>query len=478
MNAVKLTFGVALLAAAAGGGCAAVPRDAGFADVQAVVAERTGHHVRWNQGTGADASVDASVREMLQGTLTVDQAVQIALLNNRALQATYEDLMLAQADLVSAGLLSNPVFDAEVRIHEAGGGTGFELALVQDFIDLLYIPLRKKVAASAFEAAKLRVAGQVLDLAAAVRAAFHTLQGSQQTLDMRRQVVAATGASYDLARRLRAAGNISDLEVANEQALAEQSKLELRAAEAEVAQDRERLNRLMGLWGPVSASWSVSDRLPDPPQDEVAAEGLERTAVERSLDLGAARRGVEAAARSLGVAAPFGLLPEAEAGVGAEHEAEGGWGVGPAVSIPIPLFDQGQPGVAAARAELRRARQLYVALAVDVRSRARAARDAVIAARDQADYYRRVVLPLRQRIVEQTQLQYNAMQLGTFQLLTAKQQQIEAGTAYIRALQAYWLARIQLDQILSGRLPQGDAGAGGAAAPTSSMAPADGRGGH
>jgi outer membrane protein, heavy metal efflux system len=477
MNAVKLTFAVALLAAAAGAGCATVPQGAGFGDVQAVVAERAGHRVHWNQGTSSDAAVEASIREMLQGTLTADQAVQIALLNNRSLQATYEDLMVAQADLVSAGLLSNPVFDAEVRFHEAGGGTGFELALVQDFVDLLYIPLRKKVAASAFEAAKLRVAGQVLDLAADVRAAFHTLQASQQMLDMRRQVVAATGASYDLARRLRAAGNINELDLANEQALAEQSKLDLRSAEAEVAQDRERLNRLLGLWGPASASWSVPTRLPDPSGDEVAAAGLERTAVERSLDLGAARRGVEAAARSLGVAASFGLLPEAEVGVSAEHEAEGGWGVGPAVSIPIPLFNQGQPGVAAARAELRRARQQYVALAVEVRSRVRAAWDAVTAAREQVDYHRKVVLPLRQRIVEQTQLQYNAMQVGPFQLLTARQQQIDAGAAYIRALQAYWLARIQLDQILSGRLPQSEAAAGSAPGPSSST-PADGRGGH
>ena len=476
MRFITLTRFVTLVAvAAAVGGCASVPRDAGFDDVARTVADRTGSRVHWDRGSSSDAAVTQSVQGLLREELTADEAVQVALLNNRRLQATYEDLMVAQADLVSAGLLRNPVFDAEVRFPEGGGPAGLEMAVVQDFIDLFYIPLRKRQAGAAFEAAKLRVAGEVIDLAADVRAAFHTLQAAQQTLEMRRQVVTATGASYDLARRLRAAGNNSELDLANEQALHEQSKLDLRAAEADVVQNREALNRLMGLWGEASASWTAAARLPELPAEEVPLDALERRAVERSLDLQAARRDVQVAARTAGMSAPLGLLPEAEVGAVAEREPGGEWAAGPVFALPIPLFNQGQPAVAAARANLRRARQNYAALAVDVRSRARAARDALVAAREQAEYHRTVVLPLRQKIVEQTLLQYNAMQIGPFQLLTAKQQQIEAGASYIRTLRAYWLARAQLDQILQGRLPSSAAAAD---EPTPSSAPAEGRGGH
>ena len=464
-------------AAATVGGCASVPREAGFSDVQRVVADRTGKRVHWNQGTSADAAVADSLRTLLQKELTAEDAVQIALLNNRNLQAIYEELMVAQADLVSAGLLRNPLFEAEVRINEGGGGVGSEFAVVQDFIDILYIPMRKRLAEAAFEAAKLRVAGQVVDLAGEVRAAFITLQASQQTLEMRRQVVTATEASYDVARRLRAAGNITELELANEQALAEQGRLDLRAAELEVLQGRERLNVLMGLWGPAAVGWTAAVRLPEPPAEDPPAAGLEGRAIDRSLDLQAARLEVEAAARSARLAAPFGFLPEAEAGIAAEREPEGEWAVGPAISLPIPLWSQGQPQVAAARAGLRAARQRHTALAVEIRSRVRAARDALAAARDQAEYYRRVILPLRQRIVEETQLQYNAMQIGPIQLLLARQQQIDAGAGYIRSLRTYWLARAGLDQILSGRLPGFDAAAG-ATAESSAPAPPAGGGAH
>jgi cobalt-zinc-cadmium efflux system outer membrane protein len=456
------------------GGCVSVAPRASFEPVQRTVAERTGQRVYWDQGTDADAAVAKSVEAMLQRELTADAAVQVALLNNRRVQAAYEDLAVAQADLVAAGLLRNPVFDAQVRFSTAGGGTGVEMTLVQDFIDLLYIPLRKRTSAASLEAAKLRVAGEVIGLAGEARAAFCTFQASSQMLDVRRQIVQATEASYEVARRLREAGNTSELDLLNEQALYEQSKLELRAAEADVARDRERLNRLMGLWGPASASWTVAARLPDLPPDEPPAEGLERRAVEQSLELAAAHHRVEEAARALGLSTPQGLLPEAQLGASAERDVSGGWAVGPAFTLPIPLFNQGQPARAAAGAELRRTRQQYAALAVDVRSRTRAARDALAAAREQAEYYRTVVLPLRGRILEQTQLFYNAMQVGPTQLLAAKQQQIDAGAAYVRALRAYWLARTQLDQLLAGHMPASDIDTN---SELSSSTPASGRGG-
>lgn len=449
------TTAVAVLAAIASaplaGGCASVPREAGFNDVSAMVANRTGKRVAWNQGTAADAAVTAQVQSLLEEQLTVEEAVQVALLNNRELQAVYEDLMVAQADLVQAGLLSNPVFDTEIRFFDEGVSS--ESSIVMNFLDIFYIPLRQRIAGAQFEATKRRVAGAVLDLAGEVYFAFYELQGSQQSVEMRRQVVLATEASAEVAQRMHEAGNITDLDLANERVLYEQSKVNLSAAEEQVVQVRERLNELMGLWG-AQTQWQVATRLPDPSPEELDGEGLEARAIAQSLELGALRRDIEAQANVLGIVRPGGLLPNADLGLSAEGEAEGEWGLGPALAFPIPLFSQGQPAIARAQAELRRARQHYYATAVMVRSRVRAAHSAMLQARDRARYYRAVILPLRQEVVDQTQLQYNAMQVGPFQLLLAKQQQIDAASEYIDSLERYWLAKSELDQILNGRLPR------------------------
>jgi cobalt-zinc-cadmium efflux system outer membrane protein len=139
--------------------------------------------------------------------------------------------------------------------------------------------------------------------------------------------------------------------------------------------------------------------------------------------------------------------------VGAEKESDEPWGVGPSVAIPIPLFDQGQARIARAATELRRAQQEYYALAVRIRAAARAVRERLRGAQDRALYYRDIVLPLQERIVNEAQLQYNAMQIGIFHLLRDRQQQIESGVAYVEALREYWLARAELVHVASGRLP-------------------------
>jgi cobalt-zinc-cadmium efflux system outer membrane protein len=75
-------------------------------------------------------------------------------------------------------------------------------------------------------------------------------------------------------------------------------------------------------------------------------------------------------------------------------------------------------------------------------------------ARNRALYYRDMILPLHERIVNESQLQYNAMQIGVFDLLRSQERQIQAATAYINTQLNYWLARTDLEHLLSGRLPR------------------------
>lgn len=433
------------------GGCASMQPGLGFDNVSKAAADRTGMKVHWNNGSAEDKEVAAAVAAMLKEELTADKAVQVALLNNHELQAVYEELDIAQADLVQAGLLRNPVFSGEVRFGINTPGTGIVLDATQDFVSLLAMPLRKGRAQAAFEQAKLKVTAAVVDTAAGVREAFYDQVAAEQAVEMRRTVLEATAASYDLAKRLRAAGNNRDLDVTNERDLYEQSKLDLAAAEADLVQTRERLNALTGVWGE-QTQWNAASRLPALPEEEIPAEGLERRAIEASLDLAVDRREIEIAARELGLAKPFAWLTDLEAGAAAERELDGTWSLGPSFSLPIPLFDQGQGAVGKSRARLRQACEAYYAQAVEVRSRVRAAYSAVLASRDRARYYEKIILPLRQQLVSQTQLQYNAMQVSAFQLLESRRSQIDAGADYIDTLRDYWLARSRLEQVLGGRL--------------------------
>ena len=433
-------------------GCATVNLSAGFPEVGATVQERSATRIVWNGGTELDEEAAAQIRSLLRQKLTVDDAVQVAMLNNRELQGIYADLGLAQADLVQAGLFKNPILDAAILFPLSGVRPDLQLSVAVNLLDALYVPLRKRVAAAQFEEAKLRVTGAVLDFTAQVRRAFYMHQANEQMVDLRRTIVQALTASLAVSQRLHEAGNISELDLVRDRAQTEASKVMLRSVESAERQSREQLNTLLGAWGD-DTGWEIDGRMPDIPAEAPQLDGVERIALARSIDLSHARQRIVVAGQQLGYSRASALVPDVDFGASAEREAGEGWKVGPAVTIPVPLFDQGQARIARAASELRRAQQEYYALGVRIRAAARAVQDRIASARDRALYYRDILLPLRERIVNEGQLHYNAMQIGIFQLLRDREQQIETGVAYVEALRDYWLARADLLQIASGRLP-------------------------
>jgi cobalt-zinc-cadmium efflux system outer membrane protein len=441
---------------------------AGFPDVSARVAERAAATIAWNQGLELDKEAAEGVRSLLRRKLTADDAVQVAVLNNRDVQAMYSDLGVAQADLVQAGLLRNPIVDASVLFHLGPVRPDIQLGVVFSLLDALYVPLRKRVAAAQFEEIKRLVTGAVLDFVLDVRHAFYMHQANEQLLELRRTIAQALDAAFEASRRLHEAGNITDLDLARDRAARERSKLALRSAEVSVRESRERLNNLMGLFGD-DTEWTVEERLPLVPAEPLPLDEVERQAVARSVDLGHARQRIVAAGQRLGYDRATALIPSMEIGGGAEKESDEPWGIGPSVSVPIPIFDQGQARVARASAGLRRSQHEYYAVAVRIRATSRALVERVRGAGDRALYLRDIVLPLHERIVGEAQLQYNAMQIGIFDLLRERQQQIETAVEYIETLREYWITRADLLHLLSGRLPATDAfrpaGANGKARP-------------
>lgn len=442
-----LRFACALLAASFTAGCSAIAKDAGFSSVQELAAERTGQEPEWQRESDAQEQTTERVRALLAHDLTVDSAVKIALLNNLSLQATYEELGIARADLVQAGLLKNPVLSVERRFS----GKALEIDVLQEFMDALFIPLRKRVAGAAFEAAKLRVTQVVIELATDVRAAFYNLQASGQLVEMRRAVLHSAEASAEFATRLHAAGNITDLDWRMEQRLARDVRLDLAESEQEVIEQREHLNTLMGLWS-IDTTWNVAARLPDLPDTDIERAGLEALAVSQRLDLAAAQQDIVTAAQSLGLTKALRFTSGAEVTAHYERESEGSYSIGPAVQIALPIFDWGQAAVPRDRAVLKQKQQRYIALAVEIRSQVRALHSRMQLARERTEFYRQTVLPLQVEIRKQAQLQYNAMQIGAIELFEQKQNEIESGREYIEALRDYWIARAELERALGGRI--------------------------
>ena len=443
-----------LWGALAATGCASVSPKASFEDVSALVAERGGARIHWDEGTPADEQVRARVHDLVTGTLTPDGAVEVALLRNQGLVATYEELGIAQADLVQAGLLRNPTLGARVRFPTSGPGTFIdtEFSVAQDFLDLFTLPLRKRVAAAQLDATKARVGSTVLELTAQVRQVMVTLQAAQATVEVRKLVLEAQGAAAELRVRQRAVGNVSELDVIQEQAFFEQSKFDLGQAEEQAVQQREQLNRLLGLWGADSASWKVESRLADPPERDPSLDHVESLAIGRRLDLLAIRAEGQALEEAASLTGVSRVLPVLQAGVSTGRDPEGTRVTGPELSVELPIFDQGQARAARILAQVRQARARQAELAVNIRAEVRALRNRLVVTHRSAEHYRTVLLPLREKAVKESQLRYNAMLLGVFQLLQARREQIEVYRSYLDTVRDYWITRAELERATGGSL--------------------------
>jgi cobalt-zinc-cadmium efflux system outer membrane protein len=427
--------------------CPAASLDESFNDVSSKVVSRTGKRVQWNRGTSLDAEAEAYVRSLLQRPLTPNSAVQIALLNNHELQATYEEIGIAQADVIEAGLLRNPLFSIERRLP----GQALEGELLTQFVDILFLPVRKRAARAQLEAAKARVGNEILKTAAEVRATFYEHQGNLQLGDLGAEVEKAAAASAEAALQLHQAGNTRDLDLASEEVMHVQAKLDLAKGQALAVESREKLNKLIGAWGE-QTNWTIAPRLPDLPKKEVGAAGLESRAIEQRLDLVALRYEALGQAQGLGFARFQEVAQQFEIGGHYVREIPGEHSIGPSIRIPIPLFNFGQGVKARGEAKLRQLQQRYLGLAVQIRSDVRAARDRMLNARAVVDYSQGTMLPLRHRVIEESQLQYNAMQVSLSDLLRAKQEEVNAARQSVEAQREYWIARAELEKAVGGTL--------------------------
>lgn len=433
-------------------GCATVPKDAGFREVSQTVEQRTGLHVHWNQGTPEDAAVAEKLQALLQEELTADAAIQIALLNNASLQATFEELGIAQAELVQAGLLKNPVFAGHVRFPDRSReSTNTEFSVSQDFLDLLLRPLRKKLAAAQLEQAKLRVGDAVLNLAAEVHSAYYTLQGAEHTRAMLKTIVEAARAAAEMAERQHSAGNINDLKLANQQVAYQQAAVELTRSEAEVVAVRESLNRLMGLRE--NPSWKISENMPTLPSTEPPAADLETQALSQRLDLAAARQEIKILEQTVALIRR-GVIPAVNVGIDTERDPDRTRITGPSFDLELPVFDRKRAASARAEAQLRQGQRRLSALETQIRSEVRTARDRLLVSRQLIERYRQEIIPLRERIVAESQKHYNFMLIGVFQLLQAKRDEINAYREYIEVFRDYWNTRTELERAVGGRLPE------------------------
>ncbi|MDR7271281.1 outer membrane protein TolC [Pelomonas saccharophila] len=440
-------------------GCASLKPGDEIADINRLTQLHTG------QALAAEPLPADLLTERLREPLGADAAVQLALQNSRTLQARLARLGVTAAEVEEAGRLPNPgfTFSRLKRGDEVELERGWHINLAR----LLTLPLVRQAEQRRLQAEQQLAAADVLALAADTRRAWVSAVAAEETLSYRRQVLEAADAGAELARRMQAVGNFNALARAREQGFAAEARLALARAEGQRLATRERLVRLLGLWGADAAALRVPERLPELPAAPREQPDIETLALSQRLDVQAARLRLEQAARQLEAGRINRFVSMLELGVvrnsSNEQSTQRGW----EVTLELPVFGSGP--LPRAQALAREAAHDAADTAIRARSEVREAYGLYRGAWDIARQHRDELLPLARRISDEQLLRYNGMLIGVFELLADARAQVAAVAAAQDALRDFWLAQADLDQALLGRttpaLPQASA-APAAAAPS------------
>jgi outer membrane protein TolC len=440
--AAALLCGCAVLS-----GCTRFSRDGGFDAVAAAARTELGLEVRWPRSADERSKSESQVVALLAHPLKPDDAVQVALLNNHALQASFQELGVSEADLVQSGRLPNPRFT--LRRSSAAGLYDIEETLTFNVLSLITAPYLHSIEQRRFTQVQSAVILQVVQLADRTRTAYYTALAARDSLHYAWQVKNAAQTSAELAKRMLSAGNWNRLDQARQQSFYLQALQQLSHAQLADAAARAELRRLLGI-ARSDSSVNLAERLPDLPHMLIELPNMEQTTLQSRIDLQIMRAEMDELARRLKLTKATRFVNVLEAGPTRVRNGPrmDPFETGYELSLYVPIFDSGEPLVRKSEALYAQSVERFAQAAIDARAEVLKAMAQYRATYDMAVRERDEIMPTRKLIADQDLLRYNASLVSVFELLTDARDRIASVNDYIERARDFWIAKSHLDTVL------------------------------
>ena len=428
-------------------GCATPSAQDSYSPVAELAKTRlAGKETRWLQSDKERQELRQIMNAKLSQPLTIDDAVQIALLNNRGLQAQYAQLGIAVSDLQAVSRL--PDITLSLAHLREGDSLAVDRAISFDLLSLLTRPAARRLEQQNLEHVRLSVMMEMLNLATATRRAWIEVVAAKELEASAKQTNQAAQAARDVVERLMQGGNLSRLDLLREQALYADTQAELAQAQQQVILHQAQLTMLLGLWGEDS-QYSLPSTLTSLPDSPRADNATESTALQQRLDVLAANQASQRLAQSLGMTRTNRFIDVLDLGYQRNSVSGQAMQKGYDISVRVPLFTG---GTRQTKAQLLYQQSLDQAADTAIRARAevRASYTSYRLAYDTAKHYQQHVLPVRAQIAEEVMLRYNGMLLSVLDVIANARDQAQSQRASIEAKRNFWLADSILEAAMNG----------------------------
>lgn len=395
-----------------------------------------------------EETAEHKVSQLLSQTVSESAAVEIALLNNRGIQAMLLEVGIRQADVWQAGQWPNPGYS--LGVLQQGAERRIENGFHFNLAKLLFKNELQAMAAQSVLKTQKQLAAQLLQLGHETRKAHVEAVAAQSTVQYMQQVFDLAQASATLADQMKSVGNFNKLQQLREQAFHADALLGLKRAQRQAASAKEKLGRLMGLQAH-QMQFFLPTALPPLPSQLSDRQTFEQQALQLRYDVQLAKLQTEQLAKNLGFTKASRFVNVLEVGITQQTSKHADVEHGLQIGFELPLFDTGEARLAKAQAQYAQSLHMVAQQALAAQSEVREAYGNYQTAHAMALHQREVVLPLQQNLAEENLLRYNAMLIGVFELLAESRQQIASVNNYTTLLKDFWLAQVDLEMAVSGK---------------------------
>ena len=442
-------------------GCIAFSPDGGLSEASNASIDQFGTAAHLNKTEDDVVKSKERVRQLIKKPLTINAAIEIALINNRSLQAEYNRLGAAEAIMQRNSLPPNPVFS----FAYLSGPFSNELdgAIVGNILALATLPARKEVAAEQFKVAQLHAAAETLRLGYDVRRDYYKAIATLELATGIKQESRAFDSVAGLAHQLAESGAMNRLEQAQSQLSSAEVATRLASANLEAIKARESLTKVLGLWG-ADIDYVLPKILPQPPSKPRTIPDIEAQALNRRIELRLDSAEMTVLSKTLGVTVAWRFIDLLElAGLrrgqnenfpastaGSMPDSARFRTLGGGIAIEIPLYDFGETKVRAAEQRWMEAVNTLAHKAILVRSQVRQSYQEYRYAHEIFHFRQTEVNALQSVISEETLRRYNGMLIDPFPLLENAKKRILLEAEQIIAKRDYWIAETDLRAAISG----------------------------
>ncbi|MBC54044.1 MAG: hypothetical protein CMQ34_09455 [Gammaproteobacteria bacterium] len=385
------------------------------------------------------------------------QAQALALRQSPAIRSILASQGIADADYRQATLIQNPGFSASALRAEGSDSWKTEFSLTLGILDWLTLPMRRQLAGAEHAQARSRAFQLLTDELGEVRSVYFAAVAARHISQQHQQTAEAARLNAELAARLSEAGNLSELERLHYEDVSARQRQAWQQAQAEADASMAALKRGLGL--DIAAPLEIPDQLPDIADSALSAGALRtllqdseqfamlltRTTSQRP-DVRFLRDNRSALERQLQLQRKQLGMSDIGVGLITEREPDGSRASGFELDLSLLVFDRGQHQRASTRAHQAQLSADEAALELAITYQLQTSLNNLLSLTEQATQLRDEDIPRQQRMLALTLQEYNFMLTGPFELIEAKQQELDTVLRYINTLESYWLEHAWLMQ--------------------------------